>query len=163
MVQIQLLQEDHWKRVEAIYREGINTGQATFLQTVPDWYEWDRGHLSHSRIVALVNGDVVGWAALSPVSQRPHYLGVAEVSVYVCEPMRGKKVGTVLLSALICRSEENGIWTLQSSIFPENTASVRLHEACGFRVMGRRERIAQQNGAWRDTLILERRSKIVGC
>jgi L-amino acid N-acyltransferase YncA len=162
MVQLQLLQKEHWPRVRAIYQEGIATGQATFLPAAPEWEEWDEGHLAHSRIVALSGGDVTGWAALSPVSRRPHYEGVAEVSVYVSEAARGKKIGSALLSELIRQSEANGIWTLQSSIFPENLASVRLHEQHGFRLMGRRERIARHNGVWRDTIIMERRSKIVG-
>lgn len=148
--------------MRTIYEEGIATGQATFQQTAPDWEEWDEGHLSHSRIVALLDGKVAGWAALSPVSRRPHYAGVAEVSVYVGEGSRGKGIGSALLAELIRQSEQNGIWTLQSSIFPENLASVRLHEHHGFRLMGRRERIALQHGVWRDTIIMERRSKIAG-
>lgn len=162
IMQIEPLHKDHWPRVRTIYEEGIATGQATFLPATPAWEEWDEGHLPHSRIVALLDGEVVGWAALSPVSKRPHYAGVAEVSVYVGEGARGKGIGRALLAELVRLSEANGIWTLQSSIFPENTASVRLHEAHGFRLMGRRERIAQDKGVWRDTIIMERRSKTVG-
>lgn len=162
MLQIQPLHKEHWPRVRAIYLEGIATGQATFQTTAPEWEEWDEGHLPHSRLVALLEGEVVGWAALSPVSKRPHYSGVAEVSVYVGEGARGKKVGSALLAELVRQSEAAGVWTLQSSIFPENRASVRLHEAHGFRLMGRRERIARHYGVWRDTVILERRSKTVG-
>lgn len=161
-MQILPLHKEHWPRVRTIYEEGIATGQATFLPAAPEWPEWDEGHLAHSRIVALLDGDVVGWAALSPVSKRPHYAGVAEVSVYVGEGARGRKVGSALLAELIRQSEAAGIWTLQSSIFPENAASVRLHECYGFRLMGRRERIAQDKGVWRDTVIMERRSKTVG-
>lgn len=156
------LHKEHWPQVRTIYEEGIATGQATFQQTAPDWKEWDEGHLPHSRIVAMLEDNVVGWAALSPVSKRPHYAGVAEVSVYVGEEARGQKIGSALLTELIRLSEAAGIWTLQSSIFPENTASVRLHERHGFRLMGRRERIAQDKGVWRDTIIMERRSKTVG-
>lgn len=162
MLQMESLHKEHWPRVRAIYLEGIATGQATFMTSAPDWEEWDEGHLSHSRLVALLEGEVVGWAALSPVSKRPHYRGVAEVSVYVGEGARGQGVGSALLAELIRQSEAAGIWTLQSSIFPENVASVRLHEAHGFRLMGRRERIAQHHGVWRDTVILERRSKTIG-
>jgi L-amino acid N-acyltransferase YncA len=162
MLQIQPLHKEHWPRVRTIYLEGIATGQATFQTTAPEWEEWDEGHLPHSRLVALLEGEVVGWAALSPVSKRPHYAGVAEVSVYVGEGARGQKVGSALLAELVRQSEAAGIWTLQSSIFPENRASVRLHEAHGFRLMGRRERIARHYGVWRDTVILERRSKTVG-
>jgi L-amino acid N-acyltransferase YncA len=162
MLQIQPLHKEHWPRVRTIYLEGIATGQATFQTTAPEWEEWDEGHLPHSRLVALLEGEVVGWAALSPVSKRPHYAGVAEVSVYVGEGARGQKVGSALLAELVRQSEAAGIWTLQSSIFPENRASVRLHEAQGFRLMGRRERIARHYGVWRDTVILERRSKTVG-
>lgn len=151
----------HWPRVLAIYRQGIATGQATFQTVAPGWNEWNKGHLPHSRIVAITD-EVVGWAALSPVSGKPHYRGVAEVSVYVDEGHRGRGIGSALLEELVRQSEVSGTWTLQSSIFPENTASVRLHERHGFRLMGRRERIAQLNGAWRDTVIMERRSKIVG-
>lgn len=161
-MQILPLYKEHWPRVRTIYEEGIATGQATFLPATPEWPEWDEGHLAHSRIVALLDGEVVGWAALSPVSKRPHYRGVAEVSVYVGEEARGQKVGSALLAELIHQSEAAGIWTLQSSIFPENAASVRLHERHGFRLMGRRERIAQDKGVWRDTIIMERRSKTVG-
>lgn len=161
-MQIEPLHKEHWPRVRTIYEEGIATGQATFLPAAPGWEEWDEGHLPHSRIVALLDDEVEGWAALSPVSKRPHYAGVAEVSVYVGEGARGKGIGKALLAELVRLSEANGIWTLQSSIFPENTASVRLHEAQGFRLMGRRERIARDKGVWRDTIIMERRSKTTG-
>lgn len=152
----------HWPFVKEIYIEGIATGQATFQKSAPEWSEWNNAHLLHSRIVALKEDEVAGWAALSPVSSRPVYKGVAEVSVYIGEHFRGNGLGFTLLQQLVQESEQNGIWTLQSSIFPENIGSMRIHEKNGFRVMGRRERIAQMDGIWRDTLILERRSKIAG-
>lgn len=162
MISIQSLRFEHWPHVKAIYQEGITTGHATFQQTAPSWDEWDKGHLPVCRIVAMINDAVAGWAALSPVSSRPVYRGVAEISVYVGEKYRGKGLGFLLLQQLVKESEQNGFWTLQSGIFPENEASVRIHEQNGFRLMGRRERIGQMNGTWRDTIIMERRSKIVG-
>ena len=162
LILFQPLGKQHWLQVRQIYLQGIATGQATFQQDAPEWPLWDEGHLPHSRLVAVVADNVIGWAALSPVSARPVYRGVAEVSVYVGEACRGKGLGHQLLQELVQQSEQNGIWTLQSSIFPENKASVHIHEKCGFRLMGRRERIGQLNGVWRDTVILERRSKTVG-
>jgi L-amino acid N-acyltransferase YncA len=162
LLSLQPLLAEHWPQVRTIYLEGIATGQATFQQEAPPWEDWNRGHLPHSRIVALKDHVVAGWAALSPVSSRLVYRGVAEVSVYIGASYRGMGLGFQLLQELVRQSEQNDIWTLQASIFPENGASVRIHEQCGFRVMGRRERIGQQNRVWRDTLILERRSKIVG-
>lgn len=162
MIQFFPLLPEHWSRVREIYLEGIKTGNATFQQSAPEWEEWDASHLPHSRIIAVVDGNVVGWSALTPVSKRPVYAGVAEVSVYVSEAAWGKGVGITLLTELVRVSEANHIWTLQASIFPENIASVRIHEKCGFRLVGRRERIGKLNGVWRDTVILERRSKTVG-
>ena len=162
MLSFQPLLAAHWPPVRAIYLEGIATGQATFQQDAPEWGPWDQGHLPHSRIVVLKENEVAGWAALSPVSSRPVYRGVAEVSVYIGEHHRGKGLGFRLLQELVRQSEQNGIWTLQASIFPENGASVRIHEQNGFRLMGRREKIARHHGVWRDTVIMERRSKIVG-
>ncbi|RTQ44881.1 N-acetyltransferase family protein [Hymenobacter gummosus] len=161
---IQPLMEAHWPAVSAIYAAGIATGNATFATTVPAWDEWHRGHLAHSRLVALDEaGQVLGWAALSPVSGRCVYGGVAEVSVYVAPAARGRGLGRELLLALITESEANSMWTLQAGIFPENEPSVRLHEAAGFRLVGRRERIGRMaDGRWRDTLLLERRSALVG-
>lgn len=151
-----------WDQVSSIYLEGIRSGDSTFETSVPTWEQWDAGHLAIARLV-MRNGDaVLGWAALSPTSRRHVYRGVAESTVYVTASQRGKGIGRALLEALIEESEKNGIWTLQASIFPENIASVELHLRCGFREIGRRERIAQLNGVWRDTLLLERRSKIVG-
>jgi phosphinothricin acetyltransferase len=151
-----------WEQVRAIYQEGIDTGQATFETQAPPWEQWDAGHLPFGRLVARAGGRVVAWAALSPVSRRACYRGVAEVSVYVAGECRGNGVGKALLQALIAESERNGIWTLQGATFPENAASLRLQEGCGFRVVGRRERIARRNGVWRDTVLTERRSAVVG-
>ncbi len=152
-----------WTAVSQIYADGIATGNATFETAVPTWEIWDSGHLPNSRFVARTEaGDVVGWAALSPVSSRCVYAGVAEVSVYVAASAWGQGVGKRLLQTLVKSSEAEGIWTLQAGIFPENEASVKLHERCGFRVVGRRERLGQQNGRWRDVLFLERRSQTVG-
>lgn len=151
-----------WDQVRAIYLEGINTGHATFEADVPTWEQWDAAHLRFARLVVRQADDVIGWAAISPVSQRCVYGGVAEVSVYVSAAARGKGVGRKLLNGLIDESEQNGIWTLQAGIFPENTASLALHRACGFREVGRRERIGKMRGVWRDTVLLERRSAKVG-
>lgn len=156
------LQPGHWDKVKAIYEDGIATGQATFQAEAPGWVEWDEGHLPHSRIVAVADGTVLGWAALTPVSRRPVYVGVAEVSVYLDAAARGRGMGKALLHELVSISEQNGIWSLYASIFPENEASVAIHQANGFRVIGYREKIARMNGVWRDTVILERRSKTVG-
>jgi L-amino acid N-acyltransferase YncA len=157
-----LLELADWPQVEAIYLDGIATGNATFETAAPTLEQWDRAHLPFARLVA-VNGDTIaGWAALSPVSQRCVYGGVAEVSVYVSGNFRGTGVGRKLLQALIVSSEENGIWTLQAGMFPENAGSLALHRSCGFRDVGRRERIGKLNGVWRDTILLERRSAKVG-
>ncbi len=150
-----------WPAVCRIYAEGIATGDATFEQSAPGWDEWDAGKLAAPRLAAEMDGAVAGWAALSPTSKRPAYRGVAEVSVYVAASVRGQGVGRALLAELVEQSEAAGIWTLQAGIFPENAASVRLHEQCGFRIVGRRERIGQMRGVWRDVLLMERRSKTV--
>jgi phosphinothricin acetyltransferase len=150
---------DDWPAVRTIFEEGIATGDATFETAAPDWPEWDAKHLPQSRLVARESGHLLGWAALSPVSSRPVYGGVAEVSIYVAERARGRGIGHALLDALIAESERHGLWTLQAGIFPENTASIELHRNAGFRVVGRRERIGRMpDGAWRDTILLERRS-----
>lgn len=149
-----------WEHVSSIYKQGIDTGNATFQQTIPTWEEWDKSHLSFCRIVACFNEEILGWAALSKVSDRCVYGGVAEVSVYVSTSYAGKKIGTHLMQALITESEPKGIWTLQAGIFPENIASLKLHENTGFRIVGRREKIGKMNNTWRDTLLLERRSRI---
>jgi phosphinothricin acetyltransferase len=152
-----------WAQVRAIYLDGIATGQSTFEVEAPSWEQWDAGHHPFGRLVARADGRVVGWAALSPVSRRRCYAGVAEVSVYVAADGRGRGVGRALLLAVIAEAERHGIWTLQGATFPENEASLRLQQACGFRIVGRRERIARLHGAWRDTVITERRSAVVGC
>jgi phosphinothricin acetyltransferase len=178
---------EHWDRVRAIYLEGLATGQASFEVRAPDWVEWDANHLRHSRLVAVTTADsrsgrrqaatspqaafdgradevpgIVGWVALARVSSRQCYTGVAEVSVYVAGEAWGRGVGARLLNEAVRTSEAAGIWTLQASIFPENSRSVRLHSACGFRIVGWRERIAQRRGAWHDTVLMERRSRVVG-
>jgi len=154
--------DDDWEAVRSIYLAGIVTGQATFEAEAPSWTTWNNSHLPAPRLVAVSEEMPRGWAALSPVSTRQVYAGVAEVSVYVAEQVRGRGVGGLLLKTLIKESEQNGIWTLQAGIFPENVASISLHYSCGFREVGRRERIARMKGIWRDTLLLERRSKLVG-
>ena len=164
MTRVRAMAAHDAERVLAIYRDGIETGDATFQAETPPWDAWDRGHLASPRLVAEDGDDgaVLGWAALSPVSARPVYAGVAEVSVYVAEEARGRGVGRALLEALVEGSEAAGIWTLQAGIFPENEASVRLHESVGFRRVGRRERLGRMHGRWRDVLLLERRSDRVG-
>jgi phosphinothricin acetyltransferase len=157
------LQASDWPAVQRIYAEGIATGNATFETAVTaDWTSWDAGKRPDCRLVAKSGDNVIGWAALSPVSKRAVYAGVAEVSVYVADAARGKGVGKALLQALVRDSEDGGVWTLMASIFPENEASIHIHEQCGFRLLGRRHHIAQQHGIWRDTVILERRSQVVG-
>ncbi|RLJ80198.1 GNAT family N-acetyltransferase [Pedobacter alluvionis] len=158
---IELLQ-GHWESVRTIYLHGIATKQATFQTAAPSWEEWDKGHLPSLRYVAVIEDDIAGWAALSPVSSRCVYAGVAEVSVYIHEGHRAKGVGTALLQRLISESEQDNIWTLQSGIFPENVASIALHERLGFRKIGYREKIGKMDGVWRDTVLMERRSKITG-
>src|SRR6185436_7667695 len=161
-LQIRTMTAEDWEPVRAIYLAGIATGQATFETEAPTWMTWNNTHLPAPRLVAISSEVLGGWAALAPVSARPVYAGVAEVSVYVAEQMRGKGIGKLLLENLVTQSEENRIWTLQASIFPENAASISLHNTCGFRVVGRRQRIAKMKGVWRDTLLFERRSKLVG-
>ena len=156
------LTPDDWPSVREIYLEGISTGDATFETSAPDWETWDAKHLPSCRLLARAGDDVLGWAALSPVSARAVYAGVAEVSVYVAARARGRGLGFLLLSALVRESEENGIWTLQAAIFPENAASIALHQRAGFRVVGTRERIGSMDGRWRDTILMERRSTTVG-
>ncbi|HEV3199422.1 MAG TPA: GNAT family N-acetyltransferase [Bryobacteraceae bacterium] len=153
---------DDREAVREIYREGIATGNATFEKSVPDWENWDARHLPHCRLVARAGDQVLGWAALSPVSTRAVYAGVAEVSVYVATLARGRGVGSALLSTLVASSEQNGLWTLQASIFPENPSSIAIHRKCGFRVVGTRERIGFRDGQWRDTILMERRSAVAG-
>ncbi len=159
---IEPLEPKDWEPVRAIYLEGIATGNATFRQHAPDWAEWDQEHLGSCRLVVRSGPVVLGWAALSAVSKRRVYRGVAEVSVYVSADARGRGVGSALLAALINASEQAGIWTLQAGIFPENTASIALHRSLGFRIVGTRERIGCMDGRWRDVILMERRSAVAG-
>ena len=161
-VSIEPMMPDDWPAVRAIYLEGIVTGNATFETAAPEWEKWDAAHIPSCRLVARANGEVLGWAALSAVSSRCVYAGVAEVSVYIAGSARGRGIGLQLMSALVAASEHAGIWTLQAGIFPENQASVRLHERCGFRIVGRRERLGQLKGTWRDVVLMERRSQVIG-
>jgi L-amino acid N-acyltransferase YncA len=156
-VDLRLLTEEDWSAVAEIYWDGMRAGLATFETEVPSWTEWDAAHLSEHRLVAELFGEVVGWAALSPASKRRCYAGVVESSVYVAHDLRGRGVGRTLLEALIAGARDAGIWTIQCSIFPENRASLALHEHCGFRIVGTRERIAKRDGIWRDTVFLELR------
>ena len=158
-LQVDELTAGDWPAVSAIYAEGIATRNATFETAVPSWGEWERAHMDDYRLVGRVDGEVVGWAALSRVSDRRCYRGVAEDSVYVRNGHHGQGVGHALLSALVSRAEAAGVWTIQAGVFPENLASLKLHVACGFRVVGVREQIGQLDGAWRDVVLLERRSK----
>ena len=152
-----------WLVVRSIYLDGIASGQATFETKPPTWERWDRVHLPAPRLVAISKEIIVGWAALSSVSVRAVYAGVAEVSVYIASGWHGHGIGRELLETLVNESENNGIWTLQANIFPENVASISLHKSCGFREVGTRARIGKLNGIWRDTILLERRSTKVGC
>ena len=156
-----MLPED-WPAVKAIHEEGIRTRNATFETVAPGWETWDAQHLAHCRLVARIDDEVVGWAALAPVSDRCAYGGVAEVSVYVAERTRGHGVGKKLLGALIIDSEREDLWTLQAQIFPENTTSLALFEQKGFRTVGTRERLGEMDGVWRDVVLLERRSRVAG-
>ena len=159
---IDSMQPKDWTQVCAIYQEGIATGHATFETSAPDWNDWDAGHLPYCRLVARGDNKISGWAALSAVSRRQVYAGMAEVSIYIAAEARGQNLGNRLMTELIVAAEQNGIWTLQSSIFPENLASIALHLKHGFREIGRRERIAKLRGLWRDTVVFERRSQIAG-
>lgn len=153
----------HWPRVAEIYNEGIATGHATFQSTAPDWQTWNADHVQELRFVAKTeSGEIAGWSALVPVSDRCAYAGVGEVSVYVASKFYGQGFGHALLQRLIDESEKLNYWTLQAGIFPENVASLKLHEKCGFRVVGIREKLGKLNGVWRDVVFLERRSNRVG-
>jgi phosphinothricin acetyltransferase len=158
---IRKLEKKDWPGVSSVYKAGILTGMATFETTTPDWYSWDQNHLVHSRWVAEEGGRIMGWVALSPVSERCVYGGVAEVSVYVSNDDRGKGIGKKLLEKVIQSSEENGIWTLTAGMFPENIPSIKLHQSCGFREIGYREKVGKLLGEWKDTLLFERRSKVI--
>ncbi|MEJ5960947.1 GNAT family N-acetyltransferase [Pedobacter immunditicola] len=152
----------HWDEVKLIYQQGIATKQATFQTEAPGWEEWDKSHIPTFRYIAIINDTIAGWAALTPVSSRCVYAGVAEVSVYVHQDYRGKGVGKSLLEKLIAETEQANIWTIQAGIFPENLSSIALHEKLGFRQVGFRESIGKLDGVWRNTILLERRSKIAG-
>ena len=160
---IKPLEQTHYLQVKEIYEQGITTGNATFETQGPSWEEWDKSHMKNCRFVAVEdNENVIGWAALSSVSSRCVYSGVAELSVYVHQQQQGKGIGKKLLEALIRESEKQNIWTLQAGIFPENKASIRIHEQCGFRQIGYHEKIGKMKNVWRDTVLMERRSKVVG-
>lgn len=161
-MEIIAIAKEHYSNISSIYTEGIQTGHATFETTAPEWEDWDKGKLKHSRFAAVVDGTIVGWAALSAVSDRCVYGGVAEVSIYVSNAHKGKGVGKTLMARLIKESEVNGIWTLQSGMFPENEATIALHTRFGFRTVGFREKIGKLGNTWRDTIIMERRSKTIG-
>jgi phosphinothricin acetyltransferase len=159
--QIEAMTAEDWPAVKAIYEEGMATGVGTFETAAPTWEQWDAARLPHSRLVAR-NTVVLGWAALSPVSKRSCYAGVAEVGVYVAGSARGQGIGRALLEALVKSSEQQGIWTLQGATIASNAASIALQQRCGFRVVGRRERIGKRDGVWHDTVLTERRSRRVG-
>lgn len=162
MVEIETMRPVDWPAMSAVYREGIATGHATFETQVPSWETWDQAHRVDCRLVACLDGALVGWAALTPVSSRCVYQGVAEVSIYVSAAARGQGVGKLLLQALVAASEAAGIWTLQAGIMRGNDASIALHRACGFREVGYRERLGKLHGEWRDVILMERRSQIAG-
>lgn len=160
-VAIEDLRSKHWPDVARIYREGIATGNATFETAVPSWEAWDAAHLASHRFVAVIDGRVVGWAAVSPVSDRCVYGGVVEGSVYVGAEARGRGVGRKLLEHLVETTEAAGIWTIQSGVFPENVASVLMQEKVGFEIVGRRKKLGKVRGVWRDVLLTERRSRVI--
>ena len=160
-VEVRDLRPADWVEVARIYAEGIATGNATFETEVPSWAAWDAAHLAEHRFLAERDRRVVGWIALSPASRRPCYAGVAEISVYVAETARGNGVGTELLAAVVASAERDGLWTLQTSVFPENEPSLALLRRFGFRTVGTRERIGRLHGVWRDTVLVERRSEVV--
>jgi len=161
-LQTRKMEASDWGAVSEIYKEGIATGFATFETDIPSYESWDSAHMNSCRIVATENDNVLGWAALSPVSSRCVYGGVAEVSVYVGSDSRGKGVGRLLMENLIEESESEGLWTIQSGIFPENKGSIELHKKVGFRYIGKRERVGKLDGKWKDNLLFERRSETVG-
>lgn len=161
-MEIKPVTRENYPEVAEIYKQGLATGIATFQDELSTWEEWDKGHLDFCRITAYENGKMLGWAALTPVSGRCVYSGVAEVSIYITQQERGKGTGKFLLNELIAQSEAHGIWTLQSGIFSENRPSIRLHEKCGFRKVGYREKIGKKNGVWKDNVLMERRSKSIG-
>lgn len=160
---IKKMEPSDWKQVEEIYFHGIMTGKATFQTQTPKWEDWDKGHLQECRFVACYNNIVLGWIALSPTSSRECYRGVVEVSVYIGAQYRGLGIGTALLKQVIKSSEENNIWSLYCAIIKENKESIDLHKNCGFRIIGKREKIAKMpNGVWHDVVLMEKRSSVVG-
>jgi L-amino acid N-acyltransferase YncA len=159
--ELRRLEAEDWSRVREIYRAGIRSGLATFEVESPAWWEWDSAHHSRHRLVATMGDRVVGWAALAPTSSRRVYSGVAEDSVYVAPDAQGQGIGGALLSALVAGAEATGIWTIEAGVFPENGASVAVHQRCDFRIVGVRERLGRRDGLWRDVLLLERRSPLV--
>lgn len=161
-MEIITIRKDHFPEIAEIYRQGLETGHAKFETNVPTWEDWDKGKLKHSRLVATLDNTVVGWAALSAVSDRCVYGGVAEVSIYISNNHQGKGIGKALMQKLIEESEGNDIWTLQSGMFPENEATVALHENAGFRIIGHREKVGKLGNTWHDTIMMERRSKTIG-
>ncbi|MFC1562154.1 GNAT family N-acetyltransferase [candidate division KSB1 bacterium] len=160
-IHIVTMNESHWGHVLAIYNEGLATGNATFETEVPDWNHWNTSFKESCRLVAESSGQILGWAALKQVSHRDAYAGVCEVSIYIREKYQGREIGKKLLKTLVAESEKNGIWTLQASVFPENQPSIALFEKCGFREVGRREKLGRLNGVWRDVILFERRSTTV--
>jgi L-amino acid N-acyltransferase YncA len=161
-IEIYPMLPNHWKDVARIYEQGIQTGFATFEKEIPTWEKWNEAHLERCRLVAKYPKEILGWAALSPVSSRCVYGGVAEVSIYIAANQRGKNIGNILLQELIVESEKNNLWTLQSGIFPENIGSIKLHENHGFRQIGFREKVGKLDGVWKDNVLFERRSKTIG-
>ncbi|WP_312824671.1 N-acetyltransferase family protein [Epilithonimonas sp.] len=161
-MEIKSITKDNFPEVMEIYRQGLETQIATFQNDTPIWENWDKGHLDFCRISIFDNNKMLGWTALTPVSSRCVYAGVAEVSIYIAKEERGKGIGKIVLTELIRQSEKNGIWTLQSGIFAENESSIKLHEKCGFRIVGYREKIGKKNGVWKDNVLMERRSKTIG-
>jgi len=161
-VRFRPMEASDWHWVKEIYEDGIATGDATFETEAPPWEDWDAKHVASCRIVAESAGRIVGWAGLWPASDRCVYGGVAEVSVYVAGEAQGAGLGSRLLGKLVSESEREGFWTLQAGIFPENRSSVRIHQKCGFRVIGHREKLGKMGGVWRDVLLMERRSRTVG-
>ncbi len=161
-MEIKSITKDNFPEAMEIYRQGLETQIATFQNDTPTWEDWDKGHLDFCRISIFDNNKMLGWTSLTPVSSRCVYAGVAEVSIYIAKEERGKGIGKIVLTELIRQSEKNGIWTLQSGIFAENESSIKLHEKCGFRIVGYREKIGKKNGVWKDNVLMERRSKTIG-
>ena len=161
-MEIRPITKDNFSEVVEIYKQGLATNIATFQNDLPQWEDWNKGHLDFCRISIYENNKMLGWTALTPVSSRCVYAGVAEVSVYIAQKERGKGIGKILLNELITQSEANGIWMLQSGIFSENQSSIKLHEKCGFRMVGYREKIGKKNGIWKDNILMEHRSKNIG-